>query len=1044
MMRNRPGRSGFNWTLCIRALGEVIEEGGSGKEVVEAWRSALAEELFGEAAGAPLYLFLEPARFSRIAEKMGVGEGARSALANTIKAKLRWQGDLWRTWQDETSAWERGGKIGPPPFLDLLVLLTLGAESMVADEEHAAHNYYARLSDLLGLDATQSDRVRRYFPETVGYWQALNDWLEEWEGERGWPTARVYDRRKYIGYPLSQALVREQDRRSLHAAFDRYNLQPMRRMGAAEMVEILSDWVGRGLAPGNLIRLWNDHSIRRRVAEIACAELSHWRGPLERGAAGPRDTGPRAQRLEWLAELTTSPVAKLEFYLIARSAPEEAAGNYTIRVERTDEAGRVATQACADNLRLEVLNGMRWASLEPWSQIGVTSLFAGALELVNKDDPERLYLRSPAPILVLEQDADRGQYLEVPRIQLFKPSLVLAHASNEVLIERHLGAYARDGWTKFTPGNLINLPAGWLAFVDVMMIKPCEDNTISKLEPMCAGAATIVDLAGGIQLGHGVWHAARPPEVLASVEGGAGFRLSMAPRNSESAATYLGQFVGRAVVDLGPYNPSIGDHEILLQQRLSTDVTRTLDSIGLRLRTGDAPKPIGVRDTRDERYDLTSGFGIYSTTAAFAAQSANMRGCWIEHDAPMGEAPNLRAPEPQLHVRQTRNEEFTRRSARVDDERFAQSCAVRAHHVWLCEEGRPGDDFRTLKYQRCETCHREEWTRNRGVRRRGGPRPRMQQPRRVRELSDVPRYRRLLEAEAGGFDLLLDALTYLASGSQDRFRALAREISPDEGFAWNASRVLFGLGHVDIEVDEKNGRARSWRVAPSGLVETTDGAWVLAGARSASLMASLRTWAESRSIPFEHAAMEAGPSLVRLKADYAALVDAPSILSPYGHPLYLAPNFSRRLSWQLPKLSSALGFMPAFKVGSEPVDHFDLEAGGWSETEHDKLGAYRVEFRGLNYGFTGPDDLAGHIMRVGDVSLVKHLAASAAGVSLLHYESDQQALFAPLGAALPGLAERAAVMCSGKAPRYRSDAGLIEYEDVPRDVAIVLQNHLHA
>ena len=46
-------------------------------------------------------------------------------------------------------------------------------------------------------------------------WRELNRWLEEHDGEHGLPTANPLDRRVHIGYPLSQALIRENDRRLL-------------------------------------------------------------------------------------------------------------------------------------------------------------------------------------------------------------------------------------------------------------------------------------------------------------------------------------------------------------------------------------------------------------------------------------------------------------------------------------------------------------------------------------------------------------------------------------------------------------------------------------------------------------------------------------------------------------------------------------------------------------------------------------------------------------------------------------------------------------
>ena len=79
--------------------------------------------------------------------------------------------------------WDDNGKIGYPPYLALLAVLALAAESMVTDARYASHNYHDRLAPLLGLDSYCVERLRRHFPETVRFWHSLNDWLEDWEGD---------------------------------------------------------------------------------------------------------------------------------------------------------------------------------------------------------------------------------------------------------------------------------------------------------------------------------------------------------------------------------------------------------------------------------------------------------------------------------------------------------------------------------------------------------------------------------------------------------------------------------------------------------------------------------------------------------------------------------------------------------------------------------------------------------------------------------------------------------------------------------------------
>ena len=68
---------------------------------------------------------------------------------------------------------------------------------------------------------------------------------------------------------------------------------------------------------------------------------------------------------------------------------------------------------------------------------------------------------------------------------------------------------------------------------------------------------------------------------------------------------------------------------------------------------------------------------------------------------------------------------------------------------------------------------------------------------------------------------------------------------------------------------------------------------------------------------------------------------------------------------------------------------------------------------------------------IGDARLVKYASAADSGLPLVGYDADQRVLYAPLGADLPGLYGRAAVLCSGRAPHENLEERLLEYHNVP-------------
>ncbi len=87
-----------------------------------------------------------------------------------------------------------------------------------------------------------------------------------------------------------------------------------------------------------------------------------------------------------------------------------------------------------------------------------------------------------------------------------------------------------------------------------------------------------------------------------------------------------------------------------------------------------------------------------------------------------------------------------------------------------------------------------------------------------------------------------------------------------------------------------------------------------------------------------------------------------------------------------------------------------------------------------------PDDIAQGTARIGTVQLIKHLDALAAGRPLMAYDAERSCLQVPLGADLPGLYGRAAVLCSGRPPE--KVGRLVLYHHVPADVADLLAARL--
>src|SRR5690606_20527969 len=136
----------------------------------------------------------------------------------------------------------------PPPVLGLLAVLSATAEFMRHGDGMAEANYYGRLAQVLGVSEHKELVAAGYRKVAEPFWRALNDWLVGLDGLRGLPTAYALQHR-YVGLPLSQALVRRGDRERLIGFFQSFGLSPGSDVPPAEMQILLTAWMSRKPCP---------------------------------------------------------------------------------------------------------------------------------------------------------------------------------------------------------------------------------------------------------------------------------------------------------------------------------------------------------------------------------------------------------------------------------------------------------------------------------------------------------------------------------------------------------------------------------------------------------------------------------------------------------------------------------------------------------------------------------------------------------------------------------------------------------------------------
>ena len=283
----------------------------------DAWNQALGSVLFTSAnEGRPAYLDMDDDVLRLVAAETGV-ELAEAAmeLAATVRSTLDvdsasatvFEQHLrnLRRWQHVTV--EESSDVGAippaPPILGLLAALTLAAEEMQHDGDFAGNAYYPRLFRVLRIeDRRQQSRLKAaYRKHAEELWGGLNEWLSAADGRIGLPTAYALSHR-YVGLPLSQALVRSADRRQFPLMFHRFGLSPGGEISPADMERLLDSWLQMRPCPvsKSLESLWQRGQARERIAGVAAVELASWDGALaDSHPVEGRKTGG-VQLLSWL------------------------------------------------------------------------------------------------------------------------------------------------------------------------------------------------------------------------------------------------------------------------------------------------------------------------------------------------------------------------------------------------------------------------------------------------------------------------------------------------------------------------------------------------------------------------------------------------------------------------------------------------------------------------------------------------------------------------------------------------------------------------
>lgn len=1011
-------------------------------ERYQRWNAAVAEVIYTSAyAGRPTYLDLEDhvlATMRDVAEPEAPEPIA--ALVEAVRTTLQIDGGaavLFRTHLQRLSRWESTDRLKFPPTLALLAVLSLAAENMRHAEGKSANNFYFRLSELLELNPRQekwfTDAYRKNrddMPVSERLWDSLNSWLERLEGNRGLPTAFA-DGYAHIGLPLSQALVRETDRDKFSELFTSYGLSPHCSIPASEMEELIAEWMSRTTCPmsATLVRLWKrDGSARERIVDVARLTLEAWDGS---DAEGSEDrTRRQVDSVRVRALLRQFPVRRLEISLVIAAHTDASVES----VDLVDLEGE-----CIGSLDL-VPAASGWITLADPTDIDASSFLNGKTELRRQN--RTTLRRRPRRLIPLRRDDLLQAFVESERVNLGEDALLLARSEISGNVAAALLACARPGFTRHD--SISGLPDGWTLFDGVQILSPIPPEVsrtqlvdLNVLQPL---ARSQVVFQGGMRLPGNIrkWSTALPPELRVTSETGSvlSARLSCVRPLTSPAPLDLEVSTQQPVLiwDLSEEKLPDGDYEV--------GVTADGQLIGrpevLRLRSADNTAVVIRADLLPLVHDPRT-----PSSAFTAARSDPVQGfrCVPNATTELALLPPSTTHTPSWY---SARQSMPTRSSGSHALHFPSpeqgSCMLTGRHYMMIETAQGGD---SSVEGTCKTCGLVKRYPTRGRKKRS---PGSSSPRKLSPQITVSAIEQVKAPPTIDWALGFDALCHLENGPMSALERIAMQMEATGLFGDTFARRLEMLGHIEVERDPVSFMSRTWEVVEPVLAGLPDDRIVLLGFRSDRMLVAAEDAAwRMKSELVTDKQPDAPPRLI-LETNEPSVVASliESIETALGKQVRYVPQAAERLAAQLPPLSEALSTLPVTSnTAARTVERWDPVTARFDEArDAGTPGAYRLKGFARSYIYRRPSDIGAMCGLVGDARIVKFAAALHAGMSLVGYDSDAEVLYVPLGADLPGLYGRSAVLASGRPPRENVDERLLEYRNVPPTLAARLCNLL--
>lgn len=980
------------------------------------WNDAIAQVCFPDVDyPEPVYLDLDDdakAALTELVQPEGPFEDALATAVRNVLVLDRGPGHVFRELEEEVAGWRGARRMeSPPPILPFLASLSLAAQSMGAGDGLRPTNFYGRLLDLLGLHENKEEIQAAYRDIAEPFWNVLNRWLDSLDGRKGTPTAYQVGAHRYVGIPLSQALIRRVERQQMLRFFADVGLPAGANVADVELERLFQFWVNADPSPSPaLARLWAQAALKPRVLEALKLSLRQWDG---RAAVTSTDSDARGRTkltLEYSSFLRRELTLGLLVYLDSAQQPRRA---------------RLTSQA--DEPEVDLYPAIPGA-LVVGDGLDNGDLLEAPVALLDSLTEQRAE-RLPTRLVLFRHDEASSIWIETEGVVTGETLRIACRADLLPSLLEVLEAAARPGWSAL-PDSIAGVPEGWAILRDVQIFNRLPDNLpkradeLSRLEPIVTSSLA---LFGGIKL-PGIrsgWHRAALPEVRALAPTSPGFVVQLWDCFEEGADLldeWTDDGTGQLVADLNVQSLDAGVYRLDLLLP-GSDSPAMQESFSIH----DGSSPLG-RESSALVHNLDDPLSTLGVFRNEADETPNWHEGLESAKSDLGLYPDQAPAEDVWWTAAPPHEGARKERVRLTTA-DPNSCIFTGAHHWDIDAvdvdswGRPRGSSKTRgRCSRCgvEKIYSNSYYKNRRVFLRGGAYPTNKRTHNGRALPQVNPPQDTIP-----WDTFVDALAWLGGGTWSEFMTILRQVDGSGPVMFHVAHTLEALGFIEIDRDHATFDPVAWTFTQPAIVDGANYSY-LAGYWNKTQRGHFSKSTGSRLKPVQGD----GPKLWRI------LTKPETIPSDY---LHVADSWLD-LAQELPSMSAIVENLPRRPlIHSGSHQWFHVPSAKWVEAQSlSNLGAYRSRSYTVVDWLRTTEDLERGTAAVSQVRLSKHAAAFMTyGKSLLAYDRSTQRLTVPLGADLPGLFNRAVVLAAGKLP-HREGRQLV-YDLVPSDLA----HHIH-